>query len=133
MLHIVLVFFQTLSITGNSLLDSIIGTILPIIFGVITVPIMNALKKASDWVDARPAWLQQFIVLIIAYILTQIGALAGVKLPTTIGGLDSTAVQTILVWLISQAVHIAQKLSSKTPTGAPKPIAPLPTQPTGKS
>jgi len=87
------------------MLDFVIATFGPTIIGILTVPAMRGLKLAIPAVDGLVPWAQQIAVVVIAVILTQLGAFLNVQLPTELSLLTANDLEAVMAGGIALAVH----------------------------
>lgn len=116
-----------------SWLQQILTLAIPVIVGVLTVPLVNLIKKASTWVDALPDAVKQLFVLLVAYAANLLSGLLGVTLPTSLGGFDSTAVGTLISAVLAYLLHLASSVSivKSTQAATVAPVAKIiPVSPT---
>lgn len=83
----------------------LITSLIPVIAGALTSLAMTGLRKVSAWVDAQAAWIKQLIVVLIAFGVTQLGALLGLELPTNALLWDGTIVETVITALLAFGVY----------------------------
>lgn len=97
--------------TSNFWLSILLPTILPIVTGYLTTGSMQALKKLSSYVDNLPTFIKPIIVFVIATAITLAAKALGLQIDaTSLQGLSSTDVQSILGALVAIALHNSKKL-----------------------
>ena len=77
----------------------------PALVAVLVVPIFGELKKAVRWLGGLPSLVQRIAVLIVAALLTYLGAWLNVALPTDIHLFQSADVSAVLSALFSMLIH----------------------------
>lgn len=101
-------------------LQQILTLAIPIIVGIVTVPIVNLFKQASTWLDKQPDVIKQLLVLLFAYGANLIAQKTGITLPTSIGGFDSASVGTLITTILAYILHLASSVSTvKTAISTP--------------
>lgn len=83
----------------------------PVLAGIITVPILQGLKSVSSWLDARNPLVKQLLAVVIAFGLTQLGALLGTTLPGELELFTGDDIQGAVAAGIAFAVHAGRKAS----------------------
>lgn len=91
-------------------LQQTVTLLIPIVVGILTVPIMNGFKALSDYVCKLPPTAQRALVGLIAYLLNLVAGLLHITLPTSLGGFDSTAVGTLIAATLAYGLHAANQL-----------------------
>lgn len=89
------------------------GVLGPAAAGLVTVPALNAVKKASALIDRTPATVKQLLGLTIAFGLTKLGALTNTVLPPTLELFDGSHTEALLAAGIAFAVHAGKRKVSK--------------------
>lgn len=87
-------------------LASLLG---PVIAALLTVPILQAIKRAASWVDNAPAALKQVLGVVIAFVLTKLGAAINTTLPTELSLFTGETLEALIASGIAFAVHAGQK------------------------
>lgn len=122
--HLYVLHLMLLSITVPSLLDSIITA--AILLGAPALAMWVARKglNLTAAIDALPAWLKQVIAGTIGALLTALGALLGMQLPTDLTALlsNNTALVSVVGGILTLVYHHFVKVSESVPT--PPAIAP---------
>lgn len=93
-------------------LQQALALLIPVIVAVLTVPLFNLLKQASAWVNGLPDPVKQTLVMVwagAANILVSV--IPGLTLPSTLAGINTTAVGTALTTILAWALHAASQLS----------------------
>jgi hypothetical protein len=103
---------------SNPIVQNIIHYLAPAVIAFLTFYLVDIFKKVSSWIDGLPDIAKQILVLAVSYVLTEVGALLGVTLPTSIGGFDSTSIQALLSGLLAFALKHAQQIATNTKTAA---------------
>ena len=100
-------------------LQQMLALLIPVFVAVVTVPLFNLLKKGSDWVNGLPDPVKQMLVMLWAGLANMlIGVVPGLTLPSTLAGLNTTAVGTALTTILAWALHAASQISSVKATQA---------------
>lgn len=96
---------------NNFWLSILLPTLLPIVTGYLTTGSMQALKKLSSVVDNLPTYVKPIVVFVIATAITLAAKALGLQIDaTSLAGLSSTDVQSILGALVAIALHNSKKL-----------------------
>jgi len=90
-------------------MDFIITYLLPIlipaVLGAVVSPILQGLKRASDWLEAQKPWVKQLAVGVLSLVATLGAPVLGVPIPADILHMDGTVVTTILTALFAFLTH----------------------------
>lgn len=97
------------------MLFDLLAAVGPAIAGVLTVPILQALKSASDRLDRAPALVKQVLGVLIAFGLTTLGGLLDVTLPGDLALFSGTDVEAAVAAAIAFAVHAGRKAKDNSP------------------
>lgn len=81
----------------------------PAIAGLLTVPILNAIKRLSTWVDNTPAVVKQMLAIVIAFVLTKGGELINTALPTDLALFTGESLEALIAAGIAYGVHAGRK------------------------
>lgn len=110
----------------NPQLAQFIGLIGAAVIGIFVVPLFDWFKKTViPFIDGLPAPIQQAIVLAVCYGINLLATLVGVTPVTSIGGVDSTYVQTLLSALLAFGLKAAQHVATiKSAVATPSSSAP---------
>lgn len=87
----------------------------PMIAGLLTVPVLQLLKRVSGLVDRSPAWLKQLLGVVIAYGITQLGAMLELVLPLDLNMFTGETVEALLAAAIAFGVHAGKRAKEATP------------------
>lgn len=82
----------------------------PVIVGVLTPYAVDALKRASTWLDGAPAYIKQAVAVIVAAIGTGASTVLEYGVPTDLAQWDETAVKTLIAALLGIAYKQHQQL-----------------------
>jgi len=93
------------------LLALAVKIVAPILVGVATPLILDALKKVSAALDTAPAYVKQGAAIAIAAVMTATSGVLGVELPQDIATWDTTAVKTLVAGFLAIAVKQHQQLT----------------------
>lgn len=80
-----------------------------LIAGLLTVPVLDVLKRASSLVDRAPDVVKQGLAVTIAGALTKLGALLSVTLPTDLTLFTGSTVEALVAAAIAFGVHAGRK------------------------
>jgi len=81
----------------------------PTVVALATVPLMGLLKKGLALLDKAPAMLQQILVILIAFGLTQLGGVVNVALPTDLSLFTESDLGALLSAGMAMAIHAGTK------------------------
>ena len=81
----------------------------PLVVGIVTVPVFNAIKDAAGFIDGTPAWVKQILVTVVAVVLTFVGKWVGVALPGDLAVFAASDVQALLSAAVAMAIHAGTK------------------------
>lgn len=95
----------------NMLVVLAVKVLTPILVGVTTPYVLDALKRANAWLDASPPYIKQGAAIAIAAAMTGLSTVIGVELPQDIATWDTTAVKTLVAGFLAIAVKQHQQLS----------------------
>lgn len=99
------------------MLEALILTIvIPALVGAVVSHVMGGLKKVSEWLATRPAWMQQIMVGALATGAVYIGSQLGIPLPADILNAPPEAVGSLLTAGFAFLYHFARKKLFPTPT-----------------
>lgn len=93
-------------------MDILLGlaeTLAPLIIGMLTVPVMNTLKKAVVFVDNLSAPVQQIVVVLIAWGLTHLTSLTNVVLPESLHLVTGDHIEALLSAAIAFGIHAGKR------------------------
>ena len=86
----------------------------PVIVGFVTPFVLDALKRASAWLDAAPVFVKQGAAIAIAAAATTIGhAIQVGSLPTDLASWDQQTVEALVAGVLAIAVKQHQQLTRK--------------------
>lgn len=91
------------------ILTYLVPLLIPALLGLAVVPVMQMLKKASTYLDTRPAWMKQLAVAVLALVATKGSSLLGIAIPEDVLGMNGDAVTAVLTALVAFLVHKFQK------------------------
>jgi hypothetical protein len=83
----------------------------PTLVALLTVPIMNGLKRFVSFIDNSHPVLKQVFVVVIAFGLTKLGEVANVALPGELSLFTGDDIGALLSAGLSMAIHAGQKKS----------------------
>jgi hypothetical protein len=85
--------------------------LVPVLVSILTVPILDGLKRISTAIDGLPGWVKQILAVFVAYGLTQGAALAQLPLPDQLHLVTEVDVQSVLSAIGAWAIHAGRKAS----------------------
>lgn len=91
-------------------LASLLG---PVLAALLTVPLLQAIKRAASWVDNSPAALKQILGVVIAFVLTKLGAAINTVLPLELSLFTGETLESLIASGIAFAVHAGQKARAR--------------------
>ena len=83
----------------------------PTLVGILTVPLYSLVKKYLTWLNSRPPWLQQIIVVIVAVLLTSIGTAFDVNLPENLRLFSENDINSLISAAMAYGIHAGKKHS----------------------
>lgn len=89
----------------------IVTLLAPVVVGILTVPILQGIKRVVTVVDNLPAWGKQIAAVLIAYGLAQLAAVAQTPLPETLHAFSGEQVEALVSAGIALAIHAGKKAS----------------------
>lgn len=92
--------------------DLILRLAIPILVGYLIVPVMDAIKNASRWLDSQNSRFKEGVVFVIAALAQALSTIVGVGIPADISQWDSTLVRTVLTWVIALAIKRKSQVRS---------------------
>lgn len=81
----------------------------PTLVAILTVPLMGVFKRLVTFLDTLPAWAQQMITVVIAFGLTQLGAMTNMVLPEAFHLFGDADVAGLISAGMAFAIHAGQK------------------------
>lgn len=81
----------------------------PLVAGLLTVPVLGALKRVAGFIDRTPAAVQQLLGVVVAYVLTQLGTALDVVLPGELSLFTGESTEVLLAAAIAFGVHAGKK------------------------
>jgi hypothetical protein len=96
---------------SNVLIVLAVKVLTPILVGVVTPFVLDALKKANAALDAAPPYVKQGAAIAIAALITALSNLLGMELPQDIATWDTTAVKALVAGFLAIAVKQHQQLA----------------------
>jgi hypothetical protein len=86
----------------------------PVLVGFLTPFVLDALKRASGWLDAAPAFVKQGAAIAIAAAATTLGTVLQVgSLPADLAQWDHQTVEALVAGILAIAVKQHQQLTRK--------------------
>lgn len=83
----------------------------PILVGVITPFVVDALKRASAWLDASPAYVKQAAAIAVAAVATTLGGLLEMgSLPADLAAWDAQTVEALVAGFLAIAIKQHKQL-----------------------
>lgn len=96
--------------------SSLIAQLLPVVAGFIATVTFQVVKHAVTALDAAPAIVKQILVVVLAALLTWLGAVLGVPLPTDIHAINPTVWTGLVAGALSLAYHALFKGAAESAT-----------------
>jgi len=87
----------------------------PTVAGLLTVPILDLLKRLVTLIDNAPAAVKQILAVVIAFGLTKLGELLQVAIPGDLALFTGSDVEGLLSAAIAFGVHAGQKARGVSP------------------
>lgn len=81
----------------------------PTLVAIFTVPLMSGIKWVVTFVDKWPPWAQQITTVLIAFGLSQLGALTNLALPTDLHLFADANVSALISSGMAFAIHAGKK------------------------
>lgn len=75
------------------------------ILSVVTVVIVQVMKKISGPIDNAPAWVKSIVALIVSFLVAKLSLIIGAPIPGDLGG----AVATLVNWAAAMGLHALYK------------------------
>jgi len=91
------------------MLTELLAYIGPTVVAILTVPLMRGIKYVVTVVDKLPAWVQQLVTVVLAFGLTQLGALTNMVLPESLHLFTDADVAGLISAGMAFAIHAGQK------------------------
>ena len=104
--------------------EALLKLALPVLMSFLIVPSMDALKKASKWIDGQKGPIKDGIVFVMAALSTMLATAMGTEIPTDISQWSEALVKSILTFAVAIAMKRKQQIESlKVRAAAVSPIA----------
>jgi len=87
--------------------------LVPIIVGIIGVPLFAELKQLVTLIDKAPVWLQRLLVAFQTWLLALASGFLGQVLPGDLAAFDLSTVEQIIAAVLAYVLHFIQKQSGK--------------------
>jgi hypothetical protein len=98
-------------------ISTLLPIVLPMVTGYLTTGSMQWLKKLSSYVDRLPTFIKPLIVLVISTAITVAAKALGLTIDaTSLSGLSSTDIQSVLGALVAIALHNSKKVTTASET-----------------
>lgn len=81
----------------------------PVVVGIVVVPLYSYFKKFLKVLDSWPAFVQQIIVAVFAALMTWLGTLLNVVLPTDMALFGQPELSALLSSAIAYGIHAGKK------------------------
>lgn len=94
--------------------NSLLQALAPLAVALLTVPLMEALQKAVVWLDGQMAFVKQIVVVLIAWVLTQLGGLLDLALPTDLALFTGNDMEAVIAAAVAFAIHAGRKAKGDT-------------------
>jgi uncharacterized Tic20 family protein len=106
------------------MLSKLMDFVLPLLIGFIVPPALDALKRASSWLDNAAPSVKQTLAFVIAGIATMLAQMFGITVPTDLAAWDAPLMHTIIAGLLGIAIKQQKQVKSlKANSSAIPPIA----------
>lgn len=89
--------------------NTLLPTLLPVLIGMIIQPIMGAIKRVSVTIDRQAAPIQQVIIALMAWGMTEASTLLNVMLPSDLSLVTNAEVTAAISAGIAMAIHAGKK------------------------
>jgi hypothetical protein len=94
--------------TWHDVVGPVLTALLPLLQAFITMPLLDAIKRASGWVDSQSPRVKQLLVFAINAALSAFAAVLGIELPG-LAEWTSVTVTAVLGSSVSLAAHASQQ------------------------
>lgn len=95
----------------NPTLLQFLTLLIPVIVGIAAVPIYDLIQEVITDLKKLPPSITQVLVLVFPLLANGIAQTTGVVLPTSLGGLNSAAVGTVISGLLAYLLKLAQNVT----------------------
>lgn len=85
----------------------------PVLVAMLTVPIQAGVKRLASVMDKLPAWVQQLLTLVIAWVLTQAGSTVNPVLPEPVQLFSASDTSALISAGMAWAIHAGKKAREK--------------------
>lgn len=89
----------------------LVAIVMPLVIGYLTVPITDAIKHATTWMDTQPAAIKQGLAAAVASALTLGARLLETQLPTELALWDATTVDAVVSAVFAMALKHGQHVT----------------------
>jgi hypothetical protein len=97
----------------NAALTLALKVLSPILIGVVTPFLLDAIKRSSLLIDALPSYAKQGLALGIAALATALSSYLGVGIPTDMALWDGEVVKSLVAGFLAIAIKQHQQLKAK--------------------
>lgn len=94
----------------TDVLNSLLNVVIPVVIGIATTPVVDALKRASNWLDAAPAIVKNLVVVAVAGLSTYLAHWLGQAVPDDVLHWDANTVSAILAAVVAAARKRGQQV-----------------------
>lgn len=101
-------------------LFAVLTALVPWLQGLVTVPLLDVIKRHLQWLDRQSPWVKQLVLVLLNAGLAALSALTGLTLPG-LSEWNAVTVQAVLASLVASAEHTARKVRAATPPPAEPP------------
>jgi len=98
---------------GDAALTLALKVISPILIGLVTPYVLDAIKHASKLVDGLPAFAKQGLAIAIASLATALANLLGTDIPTELALWDGEVVKALVAGFLAIAIKQHKQLKAK--------------------
>jgi hypothetical protein len=103
----------------NRIVVDVVAIVMPLAVGFATVPIIDAAKRASAFIDRQPAAVKQGLTASVAAALTFAARLLEAQIPADMALWDASTVDVLVSSVFAIAIKHSRKLSQREePSGA---------------
>lgn len=99
----------------ESLMVDLIAIVMPLAIGFATVPVIDAAKRASAFIDSQPAAVKQGLTASVAAALTLLARLLETQLPAELALWDATTIDALVSAVFAMAIKHSQKIAETKP------------------
>lgn len=102
-----------MDLLNNAMFDLAAKALVPIVVGIVTPYIVDALKRASAWLDAAPVYVKQGVAVAFAGAATMLSTALEMGLPSDPAQWNAAVIKTVVAALLGIAIKQQKQLRSK--------------------